>query len=184
MAIGWTSQVELNINDGTYSFEITPSDFSWIGSVVPLGAAFSSIPCGLSVDWIGRKKTLLLISIPFVVGWIYIVWPAAVEMLIVGRFITGFCGIELAYILETPHFLISRGRLDDARKSLQWFRASDYNPEKDLDELKLAVEKSIQNKISFLDMFRDDLQDPFHGSWELNYLLQKYEVLLVELERL
>jgi MFS family permease len=25
-------------------------------------------------------------------GWSFIIWPAAVEMLIVGRLITGFCG--------------------------------------------------------------------------------------------
>jgi sugar porter (SP) family MFS transporter len=115
MTLAWSAPVELDINDGTYEFYISPDDFSWIGSVVPLGAAVACIPTGFFVDLVGRKNTMLYIAPPFVLGWILIIWPAAVEMLIVGRFITGFCGglfcvASPMYISELAETKI-RGRL-------------------------------------------------------------------------
>ncbi|KAF4524399.1 hypothetical protein B566_EDAN009315 [Ephemera danica] len=217
MVLGWSSPVELYINDGTYNFYVDPTDFSWIGSVVPLGAAFACIPTGFFVDLIGRKNTMLFISVPFVIGWIFIIWPAAVEMLIVGRFITGFCGglfcvasplyiaeiaetklrgilssfyqllicvgVELAYVIgaytpifwfsiisalipiifavvfffvpESPQYLLKKGRHEDAKNALQWFRGPKYNTEQELEEMKFSVEESMKNKTSFAEMFQD-----------------------------
>ncbi|CAB3365728.1 Hypothetical predicted protein [Cloeon dipterum] len=91
--IGWSSPAQIPVLAGdVYGFSVSVTEFSWISSVVPLGAALSCLPTGFLVDWIGRKYTMLFISIPFVIGWAFIVWPAAVGMLIAGRLITGFCG--------------------------------------------------------------------------------------------
>ncbi|XP_059490974.1 uncharacterized protein LOC132205733 [Neocloeon triangulifer] len=91
--LGWSSPAQIPVVAGdVYHFSVSPAEFSWVSSVVTLGAALSCMPAGFLVDWIGRKYTMLFISIPFVIGWAFIIWPAAVGMLIAGRLITGFCG--------------------------------------------------------------------------------------------
>jgi len=67
--LGWSSPSQEAILAGdVFEFEVTLDDFQWVGSAVVLGAALSCLPAGLLVDWIGRKYTMLFISIPFVIG--------------------------------------------------------------------------------------------------------------------
>jgi len=67
--LGWTSPSQEKILSGeVFNFDVTLDDFQWIGSVVNLGAALSCLPTGFLVDLIGRKNTMLVISIPFVIG--------------------------------------------------------------------------------------------------------------------
>lgn len=47
------------------------------------------IPTGFLCDLIGRKKTLLLLIVPFTVGWALIVFANSVIMLYLGRLFTG-----------------------------------------------------------------------------------------------
>ncbi|XP_065349056.1 facilitated trehalose transporter Tret1-2 homolog [Cloeon dipterum] len=218
--LGWSSPAQTPILTGeVFSFTVSTSEFSWVGSVVNLGAAVSCLPTGFLVDWIGRKYTMLFISIPFVIGWAFIIWPAAVEMLIVGRFIAGFCGglfcvaspmyiaeisdtkirgllssffqllvvigILFSYIIgafvpvfwlslicaivpiafaacffwmpETPQYLLRRGKVDEATKSLQWFRGAHCDIKNELEDMKNAEEQERNNKISFFAMFGDRL---------------------------
>ncbi|CAB3365730.1 Hypothetical predicted protein [Cloeon dipterum] len=218
--LGWSSPAQIPILTGeVFSFTVSASEFSWVGSVVNLGAAVSCLPTGFLVDWIGRKYTMLFVSIPFVIGWAFIIWPAAVEMLIVGRFIAGFCGglfcvaspmyiaeisdtkirgllssffqllvvigILFSYIIgafvpvfwlslicaivpiafaacffwmpETPQYLLRRGKIEEATKSLQWFRGTHCDIKNELEDLKNAEEQEKNNKISFFAMFRDRL---------------------------
>jgi MFS family permease len=51
-----------------YEFPVTLDDFQWISSITTMGAAFSCLPAGFLVDLIGRKNTMLAMSLPFVVG--------------------------------------------------------------------------------------------------------------------
>lgn len=81
-----------NRTDDSYGFDISPSQGDWIASIVNLGAAAICFPIGLIMDAIGRKKTMLFLTIPFTVGWLLIILGANVEMLIAGRFITGIAG--------------------------------------------------------------------------------------------
>lgn len=61
----------------------------WTGSFATLGALLMCFPTGIICDLIGRKLTLLLLVIPFSVGWSLIIYARSVIMLYFGRFITG-----------------------------------------------------------------------------------------------
>lgn len=61
----------------------------WIGSFVTLGGMTMCIPTGFLCDLIGRKKTLLFLILPFVVGWSLILFAKSVIMIYLGRLITG-----------------------------------------------------------------------------------------------
>nr|XP_034191745.1 facilitated trehalose transporter Tret1-like [Osmia lignaria]XP_034191746.1 facilitated trehalose transporter Tret1-like [Osmia lignaria] len=73
-----------------YNIPITSSEFSWIGSLTTLGAAAICIPTGILADVIGRKYTMLLMVIPFTIGWLLIILANSVAMFFIGRFIMGF----------------------------------------------------------------------------------------------
>lgn len=89
--LGWTSPVELRLEED-FDFPISAEQFSWIGSMMNLGAAFVCIPIGILVGIIGRKLTMLSLIIPFTIGWALLIWPNGVAMMYVGRFFVGVAG--------------------------------------------------------------------------------------------
>ncbi|XP_034520449.1 solute carrier family 2, facilitated glucose transporter member 8 isoform X3 [Ailuropoda melanoleuca] len=67
---------------------------SWFGAIVTLGAAAGGVLGGWLVDRAGRKLSLLLCTVPFVVGFAVITAAQNVWMLLGGRLLTGLaCGI-------------------------------------------------------------------------------------------
>lgn len=77
---------------GIYGFSVTDEQYSWIGSIATIGGVVSCCLMGAVMDIFGRKTTLLLLIIPFSIGWSLIIWPFSVIMLYVGRFCAGFAG--------------------------------------------------------------------------------------------
>lgn len=75
-----------------YGFEITAADFSWIGSLVTLGAALVCLFIGAIIQILGRKLTMLLLVIPFTLGWALVTFASNLAMLYVGRFLLGISG--------------------------------------------------------------------------------------------
>lgn len=61
----------------------------FLKSVVTLGAAVGGVLGGYLVDKIGRKLSLMLCSIPYVLGYIVIISAHNVWMLYFGRMLTG-----------------------------------------------------------------------------------------------
>ncbi|CAG7784985.1 unnamed protein product [Allacma fusca] len=109
----WGNLVPIN---GTDTGEKWPPA-QWIGSLVALGALISGPIAGFSIDFFGRKTTMMILSAPFVLGWMLITFAPAhnLAMIYAGRFLTGFCGgaVSLAapvYIGETAEDSI-RGTL-------------------------------------------------------------------------
>lgn len=106
--LGWSAPVVVKIteaNSTEYDFEVTPAQGDWIASVINLGAAFICFPIGLIMDRIGRKTTMLILVLPFTLGWLLIAFGTSVGMLIAGRLITGvaggaFCVTAPAYTSE------------------------------------------------------------------------------------
>lgn len=93
--LGWSSPVVFaitQVNSTDYNFSVTEDQGAWISSLINLGAAFICFPIGLIMDLIGRKKTMLLLVLPFTLGWALIIWAGNVGMLMAGRFITGIAG--------------------------------------------------------------------------------------------
>ncbi|KAK2514975.1 Slc2a8 [Columba guinea] len=81
---------------------------SWFGSVVTLGAAVGGVLGGYLVDKIGRKLSLMLCSVPYVLGYIVIISAHNVWMLYFGRMLTGLASgvtslVVPVYISEVSH---------------------------------------------------------------------------------
>lgn len=106
--LGWSAPVMVKLTGNKtsdYDFPVSTSQGAWISSIINLGAAFVCFPIGIIMDIVGRKKTMLLLTIPFTLGWLLITFGTSVDMLIAGRFITGvaggaFCVTAPAYTSE------------------------------------------------------------------------------------
>ncbi|XP_058798228.1 facilitated trehalose transporter Tret1 isoform X2 [Phymastichus coffea] len=94
MVLGWSSvagEKGVRISE-EYDIVITAEDFSWIGSFVTLGAATICVPIGIICDMIGRKTAMLILVVPFTIGWLLIIFANSLTMFYIGRFITGLAG--------------------------------------------------------------------------------------------
>ncbi|CAG7834851.1 unnamed protein product [Allacma fusca] len=93
-AIGWSAPSLPNIEElGDFDNLQANSDMAtWIGALTPLGCFFSGFVAGYLIDKIGRKMTMLVMALPFVAGWLIIAFAPNAPCVLVGRFITGFCG--------------------------------------------------------------------------------------------
>ena len=90
--IGWTNPAELDVEGGVLGFEVSKIEYGWVGSLMPLGAAFVCIPIGYVINVIGRKWTMLILVPPFVLGWVLILLASNIFMLYGARFLLGMCG--------------------------------------------------------------------------------------------
>ncbi|XP_055908065.1 facilitated trehalose transporter Tret1 isoform X2 [Eupeodes corollae] len=90
--LGWTSPAQKELISPNYTIPLTPEQFSWVGSGVTLGAAFICIPIGFLITIIGRKLTMLLLVLPFTLGWALLIWAQNFEMMFIARFILGISG--------------------------------------------------------------------------------------------
>lgn len=52
--------------------------WSWVGALMPLGAAIISTMIGWLLGKLGRKGTMLTLVIPFTIGWALIIKPCGV----------------------------------------------------------------------------------------------------------
>lgn len=88
--LAWTSPILTELEAGKYrDIKLDSNQIGWIGSFVTLGGMVMCIPTGFICDLLGRKKTLLLLFIPFTIGWLLIIFASNVLMLYFGRLITG-----------------------------------------------------------------------------------------------
>lgn len=92
--MGWsTAAGEGGVNlAAEYEIPISLSEFSWIGSILNLGAAAICVPIGILADLIGRKISMLILVVPFMIGWGLVIWANSVVMFYVGRFLLGVAG--------------------------------------------------------------------------------------------
>ena len=62
LVLGWTSPALPQLN-------LTDDEDSWVGSLALLGALLGAVPAGCLTDWLGRKRFLIILSLPYVLGW-------------------------------------------------------------------------------------------------------------------
>ncbi|XP_037933161.1 facilitated trehalose transporter Tret1 [Teleopsis dalmanni] len=210
--LGWTNPAQNDVIAGKYGFDVSEDQFSLVGSFVTLGAACVCIPIGILINMIGRKLTMLLLVLPFTLGWCLLIWAQNVSMLYAARFILGvsggaFCvtapmytgeiaekdirgtlgsffqlmitaGILLVYGLgaglnlfwlsvacgliplifgaifffmpETPTYLVGKNKEEQAIKSIQWLRGSNYDYNTEIEELKAVDAKIKEESISVM----------------------------------
>jgi MFS family permease len=60
-------------NNGTVIEGVTDLEGSWIGSLAPLGALVGALPAGHVANVMGRKRLLLLLTVPYLIGWSLII---------------------------------------------------------------------------------------------------------------
>ena len=102
--VAWTTQLSPKLLNGDYGFPINTDELGWIGGLISLGAAILSLVIGFISTQIGCKITILLLIIPSVIGWAFLVWAQNIHMIYVGRILTGM--VAGAYCVTTPLYCI------------------------------------------------------------------------------
>lgn len=88
-ALAWTSPVLPQLYEETSWLVITKEQGSWVSSLLALGAIVGAVPSGPMADRLGRKRTLLLLSIPFLLSWAIIILASKLWLIYLARFIIG-----------------------------------------------------------------------------------------------
>lgn len=215
-ALAWTSPVLPQLYQPDSWLVITKDQGSWISSLCALGAIAGALPSGTMADKLGRKKSLLALSVPLFLSWAIIVVTSSVGLIYVARFLVGMgvgsscvlvptyvseiaetstrgtlgamfqlfltVGILMVFILgslvsytalaiicalvivafagsfffmpESPVWLISERRKQDATVAMEVLRGDTYNPAEELAEMQRSVEEAAGNKLTIMQMVR------------------------------
>ncbi|XP_031347138.1 facilitated trehalose transporter Tret1-like [Photinus pyralis] len=91
--LGWTANISEDMKHFTYNgINIDDDSVGWIGSFATLGAAASCLPIAFFCNIVGRKRAMICLTAPFMVGWLLVVFAKWLWMMYLGRFLTGFAG--------------------------------------------------------------------------------------------
>ncbi|KAL3274699.1 hypothetical protein HHI36_016076 [Cryptolaemus montrouzieri] len=93
-AYSWSSTVlpilqSNNTEKNPLGRPITSSEISWIASLMYLGASAGPISAGYCSNKIGRKKTLILFSIPMLISHLILAFATTIEEIVIARFMMG-----------------------------------------------------------------------------------------------
>lgn len=96
-------------------FLLETAESSLVSSILAIGAAISALPVGMLAQKTGRKPTMLVLVIPFMLNWLLTIFANGASMLIAARFFAGIatggvCVIAPMYIGEIAETSI-RGSL-------------------------------------------------------------------------
>ncbi|CAG7643816.1 unnamed protein product [Allacma fusca] len=99
--LGWTSPALPSMaKSGDFpGFESDSDEATWISALTPIGALVAGFASGYSIQKIGQKGTMLLLAAPFVAGWLMMAYAKTLSLIMVGRFITGFCGGSFSLLI-------------------------------------------------------------------------------------
>lgn len=97
-ALAWTSPVLPQLYEPNSWLVITTEQGSWVSSLLALGAMVGAILSGPMADKLGRKKSLLLLTAPFLLSWAIIIFAFELWLINVARFIVGI-GVGAACVL-------------------------------------------------------------------------------------
>lgn len=61
----------------------------FVASAPPLAALLGTVLVGPMMEKLGRKRTITLLSIPFIAGWLVIGVAVNFTMILIGRLVTG-----------------------------------------------------------------------------------------------
>ncbi|XP_015912675.1 facilitated trehalose transporter Tret1 [Parasteatoda tepidariorum] len=104
MVCGYSASATADMQRSSSPLRPDNGQVAWIGSIIALGAVLGGIVASFLGNRFGRKGTLMLNSIPFMLGWGFIAYADHFVYVYLGRFITGMCvGITCVTI---PPYLI------------------------------------------------------------------------------
>ena len=84
--------MQIPLTEGDQYFPITDDEYSWISSIILLGNSISCLPIGYMLDKLGRKWAMIILVVPFTIGWILVIWAQNFTMMLIGRLILGLAG--------------------------------------------------------------------------------------------
>ncbi|KAB0794289.1 hypothetical protein PPYR_11128 [Photinus pyralis] len=126
VSVGWSSPVipklsgDIEPENNPLPEPLTPNQQSWLGSLLPLGAVFGPVIAGLIVDRIGRKKSLLISTLPFIAAFIIAIFSHNVNLYYVMRVL---CGLGLGAVFTVLPMYVGEIAEDSNRGALGSFLA-------------------------------------------------------------
>jgi hypothetical protein len=87
--------------------------------------------------------------------------------------------VAMFFMPESPYYLITKGKLDNAEKSLSWLRGSGYDIKPELEELQTThQEQTATGSVSLQQLVSDVSEEP-HSNVKLNgaYILELLSTL-------
>lgn len=93
---GWPSPTLPYLTSPDSSIPTTSDEGSWIVSIMILCSALTPVPSAYFADRFGRKTTLLLGAVPFILGWMLVIFAKSITMLYVARMFSGL-GYGIVY---------------------------------------------------------------------------------------
>lgn len=72
-----------------YEFEIDQNSFAWLVAMMSIGGALLAPITSYLLRRIGRLRTQQFLATLGLIGWILMIWAKNIEMLFIGRFISG-----------------------------------------------------------------------------------------------
>jgi SP family facilitated glucose transporter-like MFS transporter 8 len=100
--LGWSSPAGPRLVKEEQYFPISQNKFDLVASTFTLGCAVSCLPIGYLMNKFGRKWTMLSLVVPFMIGWILIIWAQNFAMLMIGRIVIGLAGG--AFCVSAPQY--------------------------------------------------------------------------------
>lgn len=94
--VGWTSPTLPILLDPSSPIPTTPDQSSWIASLMILSSAASPLAAAFLAERLGRKPTLLLAAVPYILGWVLIMEANSVLVIYISRMVSGI-GYGLVY---------------------------------------------------------------------------------------
>lgn len=93
---GWPSPTLPYLKSEESEIKTSPDEASWIVSIMILCSALTPIPSAYFADRFGRKSALLLGAVPFIIGWVLVIFAKSVAVLYVARMFSGL-GYGIVY---------------------------------------------------------------------------------------
>lgn len=90
MHYGWSSPFLPLLISGNYTFQITSNESSWLAVCPLIGGIFGACLAGFACDILGRRKLILISSVPFFASWVMIAVANSSILLYIARLIAGF----------------------------------------------------------------------------------------------
>lgn len=87
--LSWTSPVQAQLEAADSIIPVAGDQSTWIASFLAIGAIVGAVPSGILADKLGRKKAAILITVPYIISWLLIVFAKNVTMLYIARFLIG-----------------------------------------------------------------------------------------------